>query len=288
MHAGEVRSRQFRVARPFGAAGHQHGVVVAGQVRERHGDADIDTMMEGHALCRHLVGAAVDMLLLHLEIGDAVAQQPARLGLALVDMHIMAHARQLLRCGQAGRSGADDGDALSGLLLGNLRLDPAIVPGLVGDGLLDRLDRDRGVLEVEGAGFLARRGADPPRELGEVVGRVQVARRILPASGIDQIVPVRDLVHHRAAGRTMAVRNAAIHAARRLLLEVMLLQRQRELAEMPHAVASELILLLLPVEFEKTCDLAHCPILTRSYLHCRSINCNQKLHAVLQNDTLVL
>jgi hypothetical protein len=51
--------------------------------------------------------------------------------------------------------------------------------------------------------------------------------------------------------------NAAIHAAPRLLLQVVVVQRQRELAEVAHALTGELILLLLPVVFEKACDLAH-------------------------------
>ena len=55
----------------------------------------------------------------------------------------------------------------------------------------------------------------------------------------------------------MAERNAAIHAAGRLLGEVMLIQRERELAEVPNAVGGELVLLLLPIEFEEARDLAH-------------------------------
>ncbi len=37
----------------------------------------------------------------------------------------------------------------------------------------------------------------------------------------------------------------------------MLVQRERELAEMPNAVGGELVLLLLPIEFEEARDLAH-------------------------------
>ena len=43
-------------------------------------DADIDAVMEDHAFGLHLRDAAVDVDLLHLEVGDAVAQQPAGLG----------------------------------------------------------------------------------------------------------------------------------------------------------------------------------------------------------------
>jgi hypothetical protein len=57
--------------------------------------------------------------------------------------------------------------------------------------------------------------------------------------------------------RAVAERDAAIHAARRLLLQVVLVERQGEFEEVAHAVGRELILLLLPVELEEACDLAH-------------------------------
>ena len=72
-------------------------------------------VMEGHALGFHLRDAAVDEVLLHLEVGNAVAQQAAGLGDLLVDMDVVAGARELLRAGQAGRARADDGDLLAGL-----------------------------------------------------------------------------------------------------------------------------------------------------------------------------
>jgi hypothetical protein len=55
----------------------------------------------------------------------------------------------------------------------------------------------------------------------------------------------------------MAERDAAIHAPRRLLLQVVLVERQRELAEVANAVARELIFRLDAVVFEETCNLAH-------------------------------
>ena len=77
-------------------------------------DADIDAAMEDDALGLHLLHAPVDVVLLHLEVGNAVAQQAAGLRLALEDMHVVAGAGELLRGGEAGRARADDGDALAG------------------------------------------------------------------------------------------------------------------------------------------------------------------------------
>jgi hypothetical protein len=62
----------------------------------------------------HLVQAPVEVALLHLELGDAVAQQPADAVGALEHHHRVAGPRQLLGGGQAGRAGPDDRDALAG------------------------------------------------------------------------------------------------------------------------------------------------------------------------------
>ena len=172
-------------------------------------------------------------------------------------MDLVADPAKLLRRRHAGRPGADDGHPLAGLLLRRERPDEARLIGLVGDRLLDRLDGDGDVLEVQRACLLAGRRTDPPGELGEVVGRVEVADRTLPVAVVDEVVPVRDLVVDRAARRTMAVGHAAIHAARGLLLDLLVGHRQRELAEMSDTVGSRLVLVHLPVDLEETCNLAH-------------------------------
>ena len=59
--------------------------------------------------------AALDDVLLHLEVGDAVAEQAAGVGVLLVKVHVVAGARELLGAGDAGRARADHGDALAGL-----------------------------------------------------------------------------------------------------------------------------------------------------------------------------
>jgi hypothetical protein len=75
----------------------------------------------------------------------------------------------------------------------------------------------------------------------------------------------------RATGGAVAERNAAIHAAGRLLCEIMLVERQRELAEMPDSIGGELVLLLLPVELEEACDLAHRSVQSRHFVSRRTI-----------------
>src|SRR6516165_9558688 len=63
---------------------------------------------------------------------------------------------------------------------------------------------------AEHAGALARRRAQPPGELGEVVGGVQPPGRLGPVLAPDQVVPLRDEVTQRAA--LVAERDAAVHA----------------------------------------------------------------------------
>src|SRR6185437_15410624 len=112
-----------------------------------------------------------------------------------------------------GRTGADDGDALAGLLLRRFGGDPTLLESAIGDGAFDRFDSDRHVVDVERARGFARRGANAARHLGEVVGRVQVLRRLLPVGVIDEVVPVGDLVVDRAPGVTIG--DSTVHAARR-------------------------------------------------------------------------
>src|ERR1700712_245713 len=136
----------------------------------------MDAVMEGDALSFHLRYAAVDDVLFHLEVGNAVAQQAAGLGEFLVDMDVMAGARELLRGRKARGAGADDRDLLAGLRRRYFRLQPAIVPGAIDDRAFDSLDGDRVVVDVERAGSLARGRADAAGEFGEIIGRVQIAR----------------------------------------------------------------------------------------------------------------
>ena len=220
-------------------------------------------VVERDAFAFHLRDAQVDGLLLHLEIGNAVAQQPAGLGEFFVDVHVVAGPPELLRASHAGGTGTDDRDALAGLHRRRLGLEP-LGDGVVGDGAFDGLDGDRIVVEVERARRLARRRADPAGDLGEIVGRVQVARRFVPAVAIDEVVPVRNLVVHRAAiGHAgdrigaMAIRHAAIHAARGLRAQFILGQRQHELAPMPDAFRDRLVVAILTFVIEEAGNLAH-------------------------------
>ena len=111
MDAVELAAGDRQVARLLGAAGENHGVVVGEELISSEIHADMGVVMEDYAFGLHLRDAAVDVMLLHLEVGNAVAQQPAGLGVFLVDVNLVAGARELLRAGKAGRPRADDRNA---------------------------------------------------------------------------------------------------------------------------------------------------------------------------------
>ena len=103
-----------------------------------------------------------------------------------------------------------------------------------------------------------------PGDFREIVGGVQVARGLPPVAAEDEVVPVRDLVVHRTAGRSagdgvgaVAIGHAAIHAARRLLAQLGLGQRQHELTPVAHALLDRRVVALVAFVFEETGDLAH-------------------------------
>ena len=82
-------------------------------------------------------------MLLHLEIGNAVAKQSADAVRSSLNGHTVAGARNC--CAAASPAGPEPITAtrLPVRDLRRLGLDPALVEGMLDDGLLDLLDRDR-------------------------------------------------------------------------------------------------------------------------------------------------
>ena len=89
---------------------------------------DIRARAEDDPFGFHLLEPTVEVSLLHLEVGDAVAEQAADAVGALEDGDRVAGAGELLGAGQPGGAGADDRHRLAGQDLGRLRDDPALVP----------------------------------------------------------------------------------------------------------------------------------------------------------------
>ena len=255
----QVAAGDVQVTRPFGPAGQHDRVVIGQQLVDRYVLANLDASLEGDALGRHLIDAAIDEVLFHLEVGDAIAQQPADAVLLFDQRHRVARPGKLLRTGHAGGAGADDGNGFSGLHRGRLRDDPTLFPRPIDDRAFDRLDGHGVVVDVQRAGRLTRGGANAAGEFGEIVGGVQVDRCLFPLIPVNQIVPVGDLVVDRAA--VVTERNTAIHAAGGLTVQFLGRQRLDELLERLHPNFGLFVCSVVTVDFEETGNLTHLSLL---------------------------
>src|SRR6266853_534117 len=149
--------------------------------------------MEGDAAQRQQLMAARNHLLLELEIGDAIDEEAADAVVAVVDMHLIALAPQLLGGGKAGRAGADDADGPIELAPRPRRLDPAFGEGGLGDVFLDRAD---------GHGIEAL--------LDDAIALAEAVLRTDAAAHFGHVVSERAM--------DLAIGDAALRASARLLL----------------------------------------------------------------------
>jgi hypothetical protein len=253
----ELAARDRQVAADRHAAGEHDGVERPGQLLGVGRHADVGAGLEDDPFPLHQAQAAIQDRLLHLELGDAVAHQPADAVGALEHRDAVAGLVQLIGCGEARRTGADHRDRLARPRRRRRRLDPAFFPGALDDRPLDRLDRHRVGVDAEHARPFARRRAQPARELGEVVGRKQPHHRRLPAIAVDEVVPVRDQVAERAA--LVAERDPAVHAARTLIGEHRRCVQLVDLAPVLEALRDRPDRLLAALQLDEPCRLPHQP-----------------------------
>ena len=256
MNTGEIAARNWQIARLFRAAGKNDRVEIFEQADGIEIDPDIDAVVEIHALRLHLHDAAVDHVFFHLEVGNAVAQQTAGFGILLV-----RHALHGRRARAAARRQA--------------RQDPSrrwrfFCPCVTsaGSGLTQPFAKARStiahsmvlivtglIVDIQRAGGLARRWANTAGEFRKIVRRMKISGSLLPIGVVDEVVPIRDLIVDRAT--VVAIRNAAIHAARRLILGRFLGKRDHELLVMTDPVGRRRIAPVAPVDFEESRYLAH-------------------------------
>ena len=234
----------------------QHDLVdVAG--REVLAAAHVYPRDEGDALLAQQIDPPVDDVLAELHVGDAVHQQAADAVGALVDGHVVADRVQLVGAGQAGGAAADDGDALAGSHLRRARHDPALLEPAVDDRVLDVLDRDRRLDDPQHAGALAGGGAGATGELGEVVGLVQTVQRLAPAAPVHEVVPLGDQVVDGAPCLGLAKGHAAVHAARALSLEPLLVGLAEDLFVVAEALGGVAVGDRVPRELLEAGGVAH-------------------------------
>ena len=215
MNAAEITARNLQVAGLLRSAGQYHGVEARHQLGRRHIHPHMAAGAEGNALLAHLVDPAFHNMFFQLEVGNTVAQEPARIAILFEHRHLVTGAGELLGTGQPRWPGAHHGNGFSGLIGPWLGRDPAFLPAALGDVVLHVLDGYGLIDDVEGAGFLARRRTDTPRELGKIVGGMKHFKGAAPLSPVHKVVPVRYNVVDRTA--LMTEGNATIHTARGLL-----------------------------------------------------------------------
>ena len=123
--AGEIAAGDLEVALDPRTGREDDGVVFGPQLAVAEVAADVDVADELDPLLLEHGDAAVDDPLLELGVGDAEAQQAAGGLVALVDGDPVADLVELVGGGEAGGTGADDGDAAAGPLLGRLGVRPS-------------------------------------------------------------------------------------------------------------------------------------------------------------------
>ncbi len=219
MDAAQLAAGSGQVARDARAGGEHDRVEALAQLLDGDVHTDVHAAAQLDALGEQLLDAPLHDALFDLEVGHAEAHQPAGGLVALEQGDGVADAAQLLGRRHAGGTGADDRDGLAGLVARRLGPDPPFAEGPVDDGVLYLLDRDGVALaDLQHARSLARGGAQPAGEVGEVVGGVQLGDRLLPAVAVDEVVPVGDEVAQRAA--VVAEGDAAFHAAGALVAQL--------------------------------------------------------------------
>ena len=87
------------------------------------------------------------MVLLHLEIWDAVAQQSTDSIIALKDGYGVTYSGELLSSCKACRTRSDDSNCLAGQAIRNAWFDEAVVERIVNDRNLNLLDGDRRLVD---------------------------------------------------------------------------------------------------------------------------------------------
>ncbi len=189
-------ARDVEVATARRAAAHEDRVIVLGEQRLEA----VDPLAEAHdgAEACNVAHLLVDDAFGQAEARDLAADHAARLGVGVIDDHLIAHGREVARHGERGRAGADAGDPPAVALLRRRRQAIADVVLVVGRHALQAADGHRLFFHAHApAGRLARPVARPPEDAREDVGLPvdHIGVRVSPLG--DQ----PDVFRHRRVGR---------------------------------------------------------------------------------------
>lgn len=213
----KVTTRNGQIAGNCSPGSNHDGVVTAAQLFPSHVRTDCDAGAEAGAFGLHLLQAAVNLFLLHFEVGDAVAEQAADLVVTFVHGNRVTDAGQLLCNCEACRTGPHHGNRLACEARRRKGMDPVVVEGFINDGNLNLLDGHGRLVDTQHAGRFAGCRAQTAGELREVVRGVEAFNRFLTLVPPHEVVPLGNQVAQRAS--LMAERNATVHAAAGLALQ---------------------------------------------------------------------
>ena len=148
-----VHGRNIEMVGDVGADPEEHGVERAcGLLGQHVGHTRVANDPHPHRL--DTPDLPVDPLAWEAVRRNPVAHHPARFGVRIADLDVVATASQLVGARQAGRAGADDEDALTG---GRARGDgPAFLVGKIAEKPVERMDRHGLIEELPVAGGFAR------------------------------------------------------------------------------------------------------------------------------------
>src|SRR5277367_5381422 len=193
---GKVNAFQFasghrQIAGPFRATSENDRFVFFSQVFYRNITADMRISDQLHALGHHLIKAAIDKMLLQLELRDAVAQKAANTIRFFVHNNGVTGAAELLSGCQSRRPRSYNGNSFAGSKCRSFRTDQPLRKAAFDDALFDLLNRDWRLINTEYTGSLAGCGTNSPGKFGEIIGGVQLPQSFLPAATVNQIIPIR-------------------------------------------------------------------------------------------------
>ena len=114
LDASKLATREHEVAVALCARREDDRIDAVAEFFKRKVATNVDAGGELDSFGLQLLEAAIDQLLLELEVGDAVAQESAKLVGALEDGHAVAFADELLGAGKASRARTNDGDPFAG------------------------------------------------------------------------------------------------------------------------------------------------------------------------------
>ena len=187
-HVLGILARNAGKAAALAANGNVEGLkALRAQLVERHVATDLHAIAELGTHQANNLDLGLDNILLQLKAGNAIGEHAARALVFLEHDGLVALLGQVESAGQAGRTGADDGDLLieaAGTRRGHHGRDIAgrCVQIALGDELLDLVDSHGGVHTTAGAGILTAAVAHTAADSGQRVLALNERQRLVIAT----------------------------------------------------------------------------------------------------------